>query len=310
MPEDLYVTHADPGPAPAGGRVLVHQLSGFLDAGGAARLAGDHLLKTCEHRLLATFDTDALLDYRARRPRMTFLRDHFASVDLPRITLHELRDAAGRPFLLLTGPEPDYRWEGFVDAVAGIVERLEVTLAVGLSGIPWPAPHTRPLGVTVHGTDPSLTAGNPVWVGSLEVPGHVAGLLELRLGEGGHPAMGLAAHIPHYLVQFEYPRSAMLLVERLAAATGLQLPVDALVAGAESADAEIAAQLASNEEFAGLVAALELQYDAAGPDGPRLNLADQDDAAEASAEPVPSADEIGAAVERFLAAMDEQGRDG
>ena len=32
-------------------------------------------------------------------------------------------------------------------AVDGLVDRYDVRLAVGLSAIPWPIPHTRPLGM-------------------------------------------------------------------------------------------------------------------------------------------------------------------
>jgi len=48
--------------------VLVHVLTGFIDAGQAGALARDHLLATMQHRRVATFDVDRLLDYRSRRP--------------------------------------------------------------------------------------------------------------------------------------------------------------------------------------------------------------------------------------------------
>jgi predicted ATP-grasp superfamily ATP-dependent carboligase len=247
---------------PGSTRVLVHSLTGFLDAGMAAQVASTHLLAHLEHEIVATFDADALLDYRARRPRMIYDTDHFDSVTIPKIVVHRMRDLAGAPFLLLTGPEPDYRWQAFVDAVAWLVDRWQVPMTVGLSGVPWPSPHTRPTAVTLHGSDRSLTAESVPLVGRIEVPGHVGGLLELTLGQRGERAMGIATHVPHYLAQVEFPRAAIAMLEALSRMTGLVLPTEGLAAAADRADIEIAAQLEGNEEFGVAVRALEEQYDA------------------------------------------------
>ena len=281
--------------------VLVYAFSGFVDAGGGVRLAADHLLESCEHQLVASFDVDELLDYRARRPRMSFVVDHFASVDVQQIVLHEVTDAAGHRFLLLTGPEPDYQWMRFLAAVDLIVARYSVRLAVGLSAIPWPIPHTRPLGITVHGSEPHLVAGHLPVIGEIEVPGHVGAMLELHLGQEGTPSMGITAQVPHYLVQFEFPRAALVLIEGLTRHAGLVLPVGGLEPAATRADAEVAQQLEGNEEFATVVAALEQQYDqmAAITSGSTGGIGDL------AGERIPTGDEIAAQVEQFLSTLDD-----
>lgn len=300
VPEDLYVLHADLPPTappdPRGGPVLLHGFSGFLDAGSAGALAVSHVLATLPHRELATFDADELIDYRARRPRLTFDGDHYAAVESAELVLHEVHDGAGTRFLLLTGPEPDFQWTRFVAAVRGLVERLGVRLTVGMSAIPWAAPHTRPIEITPHATDPSLVTAGPAWVGRIEVPGHVAGLLELRLGQTGHPAMGFAVHVPHYLAQIDYPRAAVTLLEAVSHATGLVLPTEALRLAADTTEGQIATQFAESSEYSAAVRALEEQYDAVA--GARAGLA--------AAGPVPTADEIGAQVESFLAELDDR----
>jgi len=288
--DPLYTMHSSP---TAQRPVLIHSFQGFLDAGGAPSVAAEHLLATLEHRLVATFDSDAFIDYRARRPRLTFLRDHYANVAIPQISLYEVIDADGTPFLLLVGPEPDYRWQAFTSAVAELVEQLDVRLVVSMGAIPWPISHTRPAQLTAHATDPSMVAGFTPWVDQIEVPGHVSGLLELRLGEAGHPAMGYVVHVPQYLAQFQYPRSAMALLDAVAAATGLSLPTAALEPAAAQADAEVNQHMANTPELAQVVAALEQQHDAIA--GGRQLLAGP------SVTPIPSADEIAAQVEAFLA---------
>lgn len=280
-----------------GRRVLVHSFSGFMDAGSAAQLAVAHLLNTCESTLIGEFDSDALLDYRARRPKMTYNVNQFTGIEIPTVTLHELTDDRGTRFLLLSGPEPDYRWQEFTESVMGLVDLFSVGLTVGMIGIPWPAPHTRPVGVTFHATNPDLILGHPSTLGELEIPGHVAAMLELQLGEEGHDAMGLAVQVPHYLVQFEYPRAAIALLRALAGSAGLVLTTDELEAAASAADGEIERQTRDSEEFSPLLNALEAQYDA-GVSG------DMDAAEEGGGAPLPDADQIGAQVERFLSEMD------
>jgi hypothetical protein len=298
----LVTWHGDASPTP-GRRVLVHAFTGFLDAGGATAMAS-RLLQAREPRLLATFDIDQVLDYRARRPILTFVTDHFAAVDMPQIALHEVTDAAGTPFLLLTGPEPDYQWQRFSDAVLEIVRATGTELTVGLSAIPWPAPHTRPLGVTLHGNVPSLVSSPHALAGNIQVPGHIGGLLELRLGEAGEQAIGIATHVPHYLGQFEYPSAAITSLEALSGATGLVIPVDDLRAPASRAEGEIAQQLQNSEEFVTIVRALEQQYDQlAALRGTSAGSASSDLAPGGQ---VPSGDEIAAQVEQFLADMHDR----
>lgn len=285
--------------------VLVHAFAGFVDAGNGVRIAADHILESCDHSLIATFDSDELIDYRARRPRMTYVVDHFASVDIPQITLHEVTDASGKRFLLLVGPEPDFQWQRFLACVESVVERFDVRLAVGLSAIPWPVPHTRPLGLTVHGSEPALVAGFTSMIGEIEVPGHVGAMLELRLGEAGVPSMGITAQVPHYLVQFEYPRAAQTLLDGLITVSGISVPSAGLQGQADQADREVATQLEGNDEFVSVVAALEMQYDQLAASNDSMTAAGISDLVPDGE--VPSGDEIASQVEEFLRGFGEDG---
>lgn len=287
-------------PSPHNGQlVLVHSFSGFMDAGSASQIAVNHLLKNSPERLLAAFDSDALIDYRARRPKMTYDTDHFVSAEWPQVTLREVLDERGTPFLLLSGPEPDYRWRDFINAVLWVVEEMGVALTAGMIGIPWPAPHTRPVGITLHATNPRLLQGHASSIGVIEIPGHVQGMLELHLGQAQKDALGLAVHVPHYLTQFDYPRAAIALLRGLSGATGLVIPTDGLEEEARSAEAEIARQTADSDEFEPLLRSLEEQYD--------LGLTDRGYLGEQQGGGLPDADQIGAQVERFLAEMDDRG---
>ena len=274
--------------------VLVHTLQGMMDAGHAGALVAGHLLENLSARRVVTFDVDQLVDYRGRRPVMTFESTGWTSFDEPELAVDLLRDATGAPFLLLHGIEPDLQWERFAAAVADLVERFGVRTTIGVHGIPMGVPHTRPTSVTAHATRPDLVAEHPAFFGTVQVPGSVAAHLELRLGQRGHDALGYAANVPHYLAQMAYPTAAAELVRQIARRTGLTLPLGELeVAGAE-VNAAVDRQVAESEDVRQVVAALEEQYDSFARAGGRPGLLGE-------RTPLPTADEIGAEFEAFLA---------
>jgi predicted ATP-grasp superfamily ATP-dependent carboligase len=297
-PGDLYRVSPD---APDLDDVpMLYYLDGFIDAGGAGRLLTTHLLSALEHSEVAAFDVDSLIDYRSRRPVMTFAKDHWESYDVPELAVSLLHDTAGTPFLLLNGPEPDHDWNSFTAAVLDVTAALRVRLAVGFHGIPMGVPHTRPLGVTAHATRTDLVEGYRPLVDRLQVPGSAAALLELRMGENGRAAIGFAVHVPHYLAQAAYPAAALTLLESVQRATGLSLPGDALREAAQRTDQEIARQVEGSDEVSEVVQALEQQYDAFAAGGNGGLLADE------AENNMPTAEELGAQFERFLA--EQQGR--
>ncbi|MDT4987554.1 MAG: hypothetical protein QOI74_1648 [Micromonosporaceae bacterium] len=291
-PHDLYELTGEDLPD-LGRPVLVQALTGFVDAGNVTYLAREHLLAP-DTPLIATFDADVLIDYRSRRPPMIFMEDHWEAYEEPVLGLHLARDQAGVPFLLLAGPEPDLQWERFIAAVLALVKRFGVRMTVGLNAIPMAVPHTRPVGITAHGSRSELTAGYEPWLRRVQVPGSAGNLLEYRLGQAGHDAMGFAVHVPHYLAQTAYPVAAQELLASVSRATGLMLSTADLRSAAEIVRADVDKQIAENADAVALVRGLEEQYDAyvrarhgAGP--------------LTGTGPLPSADELGAELERFLA---------
>lgn len=300
-PRELY-RWADDAPSPTEGEapVLVHALQGSMDAGGAGRLLAEHLRTKLDSTRVLSFDMDVLLDYRSRRPAMTFANGAWTTYDEPELVLDLVRDDDGAPILLLHGLEPDLRWEAFVAAVQTVIEDFGVELTIGVHGIPMGVPHTRPMTVTAHATRPELIEEFPNYFSSVQVPASAAALLELRLGRRGRDAMGFAANVPHYLAQADYPQAAAELVRQVARAGDLSLPVGDLEAAGARVRGEIDRQVAESEEVTSVVAALERQFDAfresAGGSGRAVGAT--------PVEELPSADELGAQFEAFLAGKD------
>ena len=285
------------------GPVLIHALEGFSDAGHAIRLAAAHLQSALDTELVASFAIDDLLDYRSRRPLMTFKTDHFTDYDDPRLNLYALRDSLGTPFLLLAGMEPDLQWERFVTAVRLLAERLGVRQTIGLGAIPMAVPHTRPVTMTAHSNNRELIADHQPWVGEVQVPSSVSNLLEYRMAQHGHDAVGYTAHVPHYLAQTDYPAAAEALLKQVSTSASLAFPLSALTEAAAAVASKIDDQVGASPEVAQVVDALEHQYDAfvAAQENRSLLARDED---------LPSGEELGAEFERFLAQRDEDLKDG
>ena len=286
-------------PPPGEGPVLLHCLAGFLDAGNAGALAASHLLAGGTGRVVASFDVDALYDYRARRPALTFAQDHYEGYEAPRLVVRHLTDAADRSYLLLHGPEPDTYWEAFCSAVLAVVRAFGVQAVVGLGSVPMAVPHTRPTMLTQHATRADLLTQANVWSGNIRVPSSAQAVLEVRLGEAGQDAMGFVAHIPHYVAQFDYPHAATTLLEAVSSATGLTWDLDDLRSAGARKTGEITAQIEDSAEVREVVANLEQQYDALHG-GTRPNLLAEDG-------PLPTGDELGTQFEQFLAGLNEPG---
>jgi hypothetical protein len=293
-PGDLY----DLTDAAAGipeGLHLVAGLTGFADAGGAVSQFTEYLLGALPHTVVATFDADVLLDYRARRPIIYFDQDHLSDYQPPTLSLYLAQDEIGQPFLLLAGFEPDFRWEQFTAAILQLVERFTISSTTWVHAIPMPVPHTRPIGVTVSGSRSDLVESMSVWRPHTQVPANVLHLVEYRLLESGASAVGFVLLSPHYLADTEFPFAALSALESTSAATGLIFPTDHLREKNREFIERIDEQVGENPELAKLVGTLEQRYDSY-MEGSTLRSPLTDEDGE-----LPTADEIAAELEKFLA---------
>lgn len=295
---DIYERVAN-APVVPHGLPLVVLLTGFTDAGSAVTGLIDHLRETASPEPVVVFDNDMLLDYRARRPVISFDQDHLTEFRPSRLELSLATDALGRPFLLLSGYEPDFAWNRFADAV------LDLATQFGASGLHWvhsiamPVPHTRPIGTTVSGNRREMTVAHSVWRPRTQVPATVGHLLEFRFVERGDSAVSFVLLVPHYLAETENPDAVITAAERLMASTGLVLMLDAVQERRTDYLARVDEQVAGNDELQEMVHNLERRYDAymAGrnPDD------DSYDEGGFSERDLPSADELAAELERYLA---------
>lgn len=268
--------------------VLVLGLEGWIDAGYAASTAAGTLLTGLDTFPVATFDTDALLDHRARRPIMRLVDGVNTGLTWPTLELRAATDLEGNDLLLLVGSEPDHSWRAFADAALGLAADFGTRMVVGLGAYPATVPHTRPVLLSVTATTPELAEASGLLRGSLDVPAGVQAVLERRSHELGLPALGLWAQIPHYVAgdPLNYQAGTLALLHTLERIAGLSLPTGTLAAEAEQTRKRLDAAVASNPEHLAMVEALEARHD--------------EMVESTTGSPFPSADELAAEVEQFL----------
>ncbi len=289
-----------------GGLTMVVALQGYADAGLAVAGSAGHLIDALDHRPLVNFNNDELVDYRSRRPAVTMVGDAVAESAQLDLSLQVVRDNSGKPFLLLSGPEPDLRWDAFSEAVADLAERFGVQRTVSLYSAPMTVPHTRPLGIIAHGNDRDLLSGHRTWGQRVTVPGAASLRIELELNRRGRKTCGFTAQVPHYVAASDYPLAALRLLEAVADAGDLDFPLGALEREAEKVAEILSEQATDSEEVAGIVRMLEHQHD---EEERRRSTLESNPLVRADGT-MPSADELGAEFERFLATqIDASSRD-
>jgi hypothetical protein len=237
-------------------------LQGWVDAGFAATTAVDTLLGSLDHEVVAAFDTDALIDYRSRRPMLKLSNGRHQGLTWPEMRLVAAAHTGGRSLLVLSGPEPDMRWHEWSTEVVTLGLRLGVELAVGLGAFPAPVPHTRPVRLTATSSSDELAGQVGFLPVTMEVPAGAQAVLEVAFANAGVPSVGLWARVPHYASGMPYPEASAALLDELARLTGTRLNTEDLHQAGRQARDQIQELIAASEEHSAMVRQLEAQHDA------------------------------------------------
>jgi predicted ATP-grasp superfamily ATP-dependent carboligase len=268
--------------------LLVLGMEGWIDAGLGGGAAASALVAATDTELVATFDTDLLLDQRARRPVMRVDNGVNAGLTWPEIALRCGTDRSGRSVLTMVGPEPDMRWKQFTAEVLALGRQLEVELVIGLGAFPAPVPHTRPVRLAATASSRELAARIGYLPATIDVPAGIQATLEHAFASVGVEAVGIWARVPHYCAAMPYPAASAALLDKLADLAGLDIDTTGLRAAARSTFDQVERLIANSEQHTAMVRQLEAQHDQE-LSGEELDLGN-----------LPSGEEMAAELERFL----------
>ncbi|MFN8050573.1 MAG: PAC2 family protein [Acidimicrobiales bacterium] len=271
--------------------VMILALEGWIDAGMAASGAMSGILEGIDTEPFATFDTDVLLDHRARRPMMSLVEGHVEQLTWPAIEMRGGIDDAGNHVLLLVGAEPDHAWGRFCSVVCDLALDLDVRMVIGLGAYPAPVPHTRETNLAL--TSPSsdlLDSHTGFFRGTIDVPAGIQAAIEMSAYEAGIPSMALWAQVPHYISGMNYPAGSLALIEGLGRVAGLSFPTASLALEAASTRHRLDELVTGNRQHEEMLRQLEEVADAA-PQASDMG-------------PLPTGDEIADEFEKFLREQD------
>jgi hypothetical protein len=273
---------------------LLAAISGFTDAGSSMQQVSQHILGNLVYETIAIFDNDELLDYRSRRPVMFFEQDHIEDYQPASLSLHLVKDEVGTQFLFLNGYEPDFKWEAFASSIEVLFSYFGIRDMTWLHAIPFPIPHTRPVGVTVSGNQKNVIAKYSEWKPRTQVPGNIMHLLEFRLTQADIPSTGFVLLVPHYLSDSEYPQAAVSGLELISSHLGLVFPTDELRDEGLAFTRRITQQMSENQELNRMVESLETSFQSD-------KAANGMGAVKPREREIPDADQIAAELEGYLA---------
>lgn len=253
---------------------LIVSFEDWVDAGAAGSTAARHIGEGSE--LIATFDTDAIFDYRSHRPVLDIVDGMPKSFEFPKLTLTR-RKFPERDLFVLTGPEPDSRWKEFASDVGELAVRIGIIEHVSLGAIPSAVPHTAPTPVMMTASSEEQLKGSTTTEGLLRVPAAAVSLIEWTLAESGIPTVGFWAQVPHYAVP--YAAGAIALIRRVETHLSVTIGAGALEEQAAGQRQGLQELFSGNPEASAYLERLESLV---------------------GDEPIPAAENIGEEVERFL----------
>src|SRR5271165_2817105 len=136
---------------------MVCAFEGWNDAGDAASSAVSFLAKALEARRFARIDSEEFYDFQANRPCVRFDERNKREIVWPTVEVFEApAPRAPRDLVLVQGIEPSMRWRAFSSHLVDLAEALGVQVVVSLGALLGDLPHTRPVALTGHASDPSL----------------------------------------------------------------------------------------------------------------------------------------------------------
>jgi proteasome assembly chaperone (PAC2) family protein len=269
--------------------VLISAFTGWNDAAEAASVALGTLRDAWEARRFGAFDAEEFFDYQSTRPQIKLVEGVTRRIEWPEnlvsATAPSLEAAGGRGIILLTGPEPNFRWRSFSAAVIELAKELEVELVVTMGALLADVPHSRPVSVSANSQDPALVENLGLSASRYEGPTGITGVLHRACAEGGLPSVSFWASVPHYLPAVPSPPAALALLDSLSGLFGLEVDTSSLERGAAAYQEQISAAVSQDSDLSSYVRMLEERFDSQASQESR-NL--------------PSGDELARELESFL----------
>lgn len=272
---------------------MVCAFQGWNDAGDAASSAVSFLAGSLQARRFARIDSEEFYDFQANRPNVRFNGENEREIVWPTVeVLEACAPRAPRDLVLVQGVEPSLRWRAFTKHIVDLAEALGVQVVVSLGALLGDVPHTHPVAMSGHATDPALMERLGMQGSTYEGPTGIVGVLHAACAQAGLPAASLWAGVPHYVAAAANPKAALALVRRLEGLIGVSVDASELESAAADYERQVGLAVQSDPDIQAFVERLEQAAE---------------NSEEITSQDVPSGDAIAREFQRFLR---QRGREG
>jgi hypothetical protein len=270
--------------------VLVVSLEGWFDMAGAATAAVEALFEPDRRLTIGEIDCDPFYDFTVERPMIETVDGTLRTIRWPRnqVDVWRAPDESGRDVVILLGVEPHLGWRTYCDAIRTVAERTGCSVVATVGAGAEQVPHTRSPFVTGSSTNRSLARRLGLGAPSYQGMTGTVGVLHTVLEAAGIASVSLRVGIPHYLSNASHPLAVAALQRHLSHVLGVGpgADLDDEITRHRSLHDEV---VAADAQLAMYVTMLEREFDRR---------------AEAA---IPSAEDLGAELEAFLAELDDGG---
>jgi predicted ATP-grasp superfamily ATP-dependent carboligase len=272
---------------------MICAFQGWNDAGDAASSAVSFLASSLDARRFARIDPEEFYDFQSNRPSVQFNGENEREIVWPTVEVFEASaPRAPRDLVLVQGVEPSLRWRAFTGHIVDLAEALGVQVVVSLGALLGDVPHTRPVTMSGHASDPALMERLGMQGSTYEGPTGIVGVLHAACAQAGLPSASLWAGVPHYVAAAANPKAALALVRRVEGLVGVSVDVSELESAAADYERQVGLAVQSDPDIQAFVERLEQAAESNEEVGP---------------EDVPSGDAIAREFQRFLR---QRGREG
>jgi proteasome assembly chaperone (PAC2) family protein len=269
--------------------VLIAGFTGWNDAADAASVAVGALASSWDAQRFGGFDGEEFFDFQTTRPQVKLVNGVTREIEWPEnmlsATESRLQAAGGRGAVLLTGPEPNFRWRTFSTAVVELAKALNVELVVTMGALLADVPHSRPVSVSANSQDAALVESLGLSASRYEGPTGITGVLHRACADGGLPSVSFWASVPHYLPAVPSAPAALALLDKLSGLLGMEVDTADLESTADTYQEQVSVAVSQDSDLSSYVRMLEERFDTQADQGPRK---------------LPSGDDLARELEGFL----------
>jgi hypothetical protein len=263
--------------------VLIAGFTGWNDAAEAASRAVGTLNDSWQARRFGAFDAEEFVDFQSTRPQIRLSDGVTRRIEWPENALSATAPAldalGGRGAVLLSGPEPNFRWRSFCDAVAETAKDLGAEMVVTMGALLADVPHSRPVSVAANSQDPALVENLNLSASRYEGPTGITGVLHRVCAEAGLPSVSFWASVPHYLPAVPSAPAALALLQSLSVLLRVDVDTADLEQTSSSYQEQVSVAVSQDSDLSSYVQMLEERFDSQVEGGER-NLPTGDDLAQ------------------------------